>query len=275
MATDAAIEELNRTEVDTRHAHNAASTWTKAELAKRNGYIPTTEKTTDLVHSADPNEVLASTVNWVNAGAVTPVKDQAQCGSCWSFSTTGAIEGMYQIATGNLISRSEQELVSCDKYSFGCNGGNYSTAFKWLQTHKLNTEANYPYTSSAGVTGTCNTALESDGIEDASHVQVERLSDSSLRSALNKQPVSISVAASSRYFGTYSTGIMTNYSACGDDVDHAILAVGYGSDYFIVKNSWGTTWGQEGYAQIGSNVEGAPAAGVCSILYDPAYPNFQ
>ncbi|KAJ6769967.1 CYSTEINE PROTEASE FAMILY C1-RELATED [Salix purpurea] len=170
-------------------------------------------------------------------------------GSCWSFSTTGAIEAINAIVTGDLISLSEQELVDCDTTNnYGCEGGDMDYAFQWVISNGgLDTESDYPYT---GVDGTCNTAKEEkkvvsiDGYEDIDQ------SDSALLCATVQQPISVGMDGSALDFQLYTGGIYDG--DCSDDpndIDHAVLIVGYGSengeDYWIVKNSWGTEWGME------------------------------
>merc|ERR1711937_204796 len=206
-------------------------------------------------------------VDWTTQGAVTPVKDQGQCGSCWAFSTTGGMEGAWQIGSGSLKSLSEQQFVDCDKSSMGCNGGNMNTAIAWAEGQNVATEASYPYKA---VDGSCKssftTAIPKGGITGYKSVGsiFSRASVSDLQSALNSNPVSIAIEADQSAFQHYSGGILS--SGCGTNLDHGVLAVGYDSDYWLVKNSWGTSWGDAGYLKI-SNV-GNP----CGVLNQPVYP---
>lgn len=220
------------------------------------------------------NAPRAAEVDWVKAGAVTPVKNQGSCGSCWAFSTTGALEGAYFIKYGELISFSEQQLVDCDRVDAGCNGGWMDRAFGWIKRNGgLCTGADYPYVS--GTTqkaGTCQTTCEEvQGSKIASWTQVES-TDAALVGALNQQPVSVAVQADQDAFMLYAGGVVTGY--CGTNLDHGVLAVGYGTDngvdYYKVKNSWGTSWGEGGYIRIARNVN--QEGGQCGILSAASYP---
>jgi len=216
---------------------------------------------------------IASSLDWRKKGAVTGVKDQAQCGSCWAFSTTGAIEGVNFISTGKLVSLSEQELVDCDATNYGCEGGDMDYAFTWvIQNGGIDTEKDYSYT---GVDSTCNTNKEAKKIVSIDGYTDVSPDDSALLCAAGSQPVSVGIDGSAIDFQLYIGGIYDgDCSGNPDDIDHAVLVVGYsaknGKDYWIVKNSWGTDWGLDGYFYILRNTE--LPYGVCAINAMASYP---
>jgi len=217
----------------------------------------------------------ATNVDWVSAGAVTPIKNQGQCGSCWSFSTTGSVEGDVFIEAGVLTSLSEQQLVDCStaQGNEGCNGGLMDNAFQYIISNNgLTTEAGYPYTATGPNTCNVQTPLAST---ITSYCDVTSGSESALQNAVAQQPVSVAIEADQSCFQFYSGGVMSDPS-CGTQLDHGVLAVGFGvtganTKYWNVKNSWGTSWGMNGYIWLGRDVAGQPL-GVCGIASEPSFP---
>jgi len=214
---------------------------------------------------------LPESVDWRSKGAVTPVKNQQHCGSCWAFSTTGALEGLYFINNNKLVTFSEQQIVDCDREDSGCNGGLPEQAFKYTAEAGLETEQDYPYTAQDGK---CHYD-ESKAIKiNTGSKSITPQSVDALKAALAVQPVAIGIEADEEAFQFYSHGVLK--SGCGDNLDHAVLAVGYtkiGNDEaFIVKNSWGPEWGNNGYVYISTDSKANSGNGVCGILGDPTVP---
>lgn len=214
-------------------------------------------------------------LDWRNKKAVTSVKDQGQCGSCWSFSSTGSAEGAWAISTDKLIDLSEEQLVECAtgiQYgSHGCNGGEMEGAFKYLIQHGQCSDVSYPYTSGTGQSGSCNSCSQTAHF--ASCYNVKPNDQISLKGAVAQQPVAVAIEADTRYFQSYSGGILDSPS-CGTQLDHGVLIVGYGEEngdrYWLLKNSWSTSWGEQGYFRI-LRSDSTNDPGICGVAMDPSF----
>jgi len=254
-------------------AHNEFSHMTHDEFKSTMlgfGKVPVADYTKVNAHADATLEDQADSVDWTTKGAVTPVKNQGQCGSCWAFSTTGSLEGAYFLKNNKLTAFSEQELVDCDTVDQGCNGGLMDNAFGWIQKNGgLCQETGYAYTGSKG---TCSKASCDQVALAPQHTDVAQ-TEAALAAAVAQQPVSIAIEADQSGFQFYSTGVFTG--TCGTQLDHGVLVVGYGvysdgNKYWKVKNSWGASWGSEGFIllQKGKSQSG----GQCGILMSASYP---
>jgi len=221
----------------------------------------------------------ASEVDWTEKGVVTPVKNQGECGSCWAFSTTGALECNYAIENGKLNSLSEQELVDCAGFlrygCAGCNGGQMSGGMKYAQEEGgLCLESAYKYEAKNGQckASTCGEKYDAN----TGYEEITKYSSSALEEAVSKGCVSIGIEADQTTFQHYSYGVFTG--SCGTKIDHGVLVVGYGESegrkFWKVKNSWGTSWGEEGYIRICRDCNKNGEDGQCGILTGPVAPKF-
>jgi C1A family cysteine protease len=254
-----------------RVAANKFADWTPAEYRRMLAYKPLRGNVTPVV---DTPVSIPTSIDWRTEGAVNPVKDQGQCGSCWAFSAVGAMESRIKIKTGTLPSLSEQQLVDCAGGIYenqGCNGGDMGTAMDYAHDKGMEREATYPYTA---MDGNCNYDSSKVIARPVSRANVTPNNAVALKTAIAAGPVSVAIEADTFVFQFYSGGIL-NSKACGTNLDHGVVAVGYGVDpskgeYYIVRNSWGSSWGVKGYINI-AVVDGA---GICGIQMEPVYPNF-
>jgi len=268
------IENHNNSGASWVAGHNQFSDWSAAEYKSILGFVEDDSIVEDVVVFAETNE---DSVDWVTSGGVTPVKDQGQCGSCWAFSSTGALEGAHYKATGELLSFSEQQLVDCAGLRYGnmgCHGGMQARAFRYLESHKAELESVYPYTSgTTKAKGSCQYNKDSTtAVEVSTYKNVTANSPSQMKAALAQQPLAVSIEADKKVFQTYKSGVLSG-TECGTKRDHAVLAVGYGTedgqDYWLVKNSWNTTWGDQGYIKLAIT----DGDGTCGVQMGPLYPS--
>jgi C1A family cysteine protease len=221
-----------------------------------------------------PQRILATDIDWRSKNKVTPIKDQGQCGSCWAFSAVGSTESCYAVENNvdATVQASEQQLVDCGgaEGNMGCNGGLMDYAFQFIIDNKgICTESGYPYTARDGTCQkTCTKTLTISGFTD-----VPANDATQLLAAVQTRPISIAVDAGGSDWQFYSGGVL-NDQGCGTSLDHGVLAVGHitsgSTPYWIVKNSWGTSWGAQGYIYIAD--QGGKGAGICGINMDPSYP---
>ncbi|XP_046667870.1 procathepsin L-like [Homalodisca vitripennis] len=215
---------------------------------------------------------LPSNVDWRKKGAVTQVKDQGFCGSCWAFSATGSLEGLHFLKTKKLVSLSEQNLIDCSRKegNFGCEGGWPEKAFSYVKINKgIDTAVSYPY---AGQDDDCQYNPKTVGATDVGYVSLPKGNETSLQTAVaTVGPVSVCIDASLKSFSLYKRGVYRAKGCSKVDLDHAVLVVGYGNvkkggDYWLIKNSWGTDWGMKGYMMMARNHN------MCGIATEASYP---
>lgn len=272
---DGAVYEVTKfadlTPEEFKRVYRSPRSYTGEELRAAMGSASAVEAS-----SVSSAQDIPDTVDWVTKGAVTPVKNQGQCGSCWAFSATGNIEGQWFLKKGQLVSLSEQNLVDCSHNggNQGCNGGLQPPAYEYVQNAGgIDTEASYPYT---GRDGSCKFQASNVGAKVSGYTMVTAKDENALKDAVaNNGPVAVAINAASFSFQMYSSGVYDPSNCPGDmnNLDHGVLVVGYGTDsssgkdYWIVKNSWGTFWGKAGYIWMVRN-----ANNNCGIATYPSFP---
>jgi C1A family cysteine protease len=290
---DEIIEETNAKNLTYTLGHNAYSGLSVDEFAERMHFGLNREL---FLEYSPPSlrgvsQTLSSvplSIDWRTQGFVSPIQDQGNAGTCYSFGTSAAVETALAIKTGVLIKLSEQEIVDCSTIknggpNMGVNGGQIAQTFEWIgKTGGLCSEEAYPYVSgTTGKTGTCqNTCSKVCGSDVKSVLNVKPNSDADLMTALSKTVVAIAIQADQSTFQLYKSGVFTG--ACGTGLDHAVALVGYGTmngvEYYILRNSWSASWGDAGYMLIGKGNDPATGkpynngAGQCGLLMDPSYP---
>jgi KDEL-tailed cysteine endopeptidase len=265
------VKTTNAAQSSYRLSLNKFADMTAEEVeTKMMGYRPRTvrEEPTEFFNGVSDAPV---EIDWVSKGKVNAVKDQGQCGSCWAFSAIASLESNYAINFGDLKAFSEQELVDCSKSygNHGCNGGLMDNAFKYIKDKGIETETEYPY---KGVDQHCNASGDPTA-KVSGWTDIKKRDQDALKNAVAETVVSIAIHANS--IVKYQSGVF-NPIYCSHRLNHGVAIVGYshdgasGFDYWIVRNSWGASWGQEGY--IWMLREEGRGAGVCGLALAASYP---
>ena len=227
--------------------------------------IPTIEIVSDKIKKS---------VDWRHEHIISSVKNQGECGSCWAFSATEAVEGIWALRHHKLYNLSEQELMDCSGYlgNNGCDGGSMENAFQYIIDHGICTNESYPYVATQNE---CSNSSCKPVVTIQSYSGIKKNNEKQLERFVEKQPVSVAIQANSQSFQLYKKGIYDD-PTCGKELDHGVLLIGYGHDilndmnYWIIKNSWGDQWGENGYMRLSRGENGK--SGLCGIAMDPSIP---
>lgn len=251
-------------------------------LVEENSFINTTyiDEFTQMNHynSKDNKQIILNftdlyqnSVDWRNSYKVSSVKNQGQCGGCWAFSSVGAVESAWAIKHNALYNLSEQELIDCSSENHGCEGGSMVKSFQYIIENGLCSNLSYPYTA---IDKRCNNTCKSL-VKISNYSDIIPNQEKMLMRAVQHQPVSVAIQANKRSFQMYQRGIYSDPD-CGFELDHGVLLIGYGydktydMDYWIIKNSWSDSWGENGYIRIQRNID--DERGLCGISMDPSVP---
>ena len=230
------------------------------------------------IYISDNNPILINftelnkeSVDWRKEYKVSSVKNQKKCGGCWAFSSVGAVESAWAIKHNTLYNLSEQELIDCSSENHGCEGGSMDLAFQYIINNGLCSNLSYPYTAQDGLCeNNCQPLVKINNYSD-----IIQNNEKILKYAVQYQPVSVAIQANKRSFQMYKYGIYSD-TDCGFELDHGVLLIGYGydktydMDYWIIKNSWSESWGENGYIRVQRNID--DERGLCGIAMNPSVP---
>jgi len=302
IINDNYINEINNKDLPYKLGHNEYSGFSKTNFEEIKGYS----------HMFNINKKLSSGlrgsldyvdgtniinydkfIDWREKKVVNNIKNQGECAASWAFSAIASLESAYAIKHNKLMTLSEQYLIDCDNilkggYNLGCNGGSVKNTFKWLKKEKCPLVFDEEYNKDNAYIGrhslrsrrevcyhSCNSINNTTNASIDKYVIIQSADEEAMLSAIYKQPVSVSIDASTRDFYFYSSGTFT--ASCGVNLDHSVNLIGYGTnkngDYYILRNSWGTSWGENGYMYLprGDYNNGD---GQCGVLLEGVYPIF-